>query len=194
MEMLEEEVGRLRKQMKISESEKSFLMQEIEDRDFELRNSTLCIEKLEESISSVGLEYQCEIESMKLDLMALEQNLFETKKTLEERTQENVTMIELIQEHELQIQEAEKDVECLDKENKDLKEKLQASDKNAKSFVQKVEEQFREWLVNDDVQASSNLERDIRYPKTFVYAFACILLFFTQLKLNENNHLHCILI
>lgn len=169
MEILEEEVERLRKRVKITESEKSFLMHEIEDKAVELTNSTLCIEKLEESISSVGLEYQCEIETMKLDLLTLEQNLFETKKTLEERTQENSRMNELIQEHELRFQEAEKVIVSLDKENKDLKEKLKTSDENAKSFVHEVEEGFREWLVKDDVHALSNLEKDTRYPKTFMF-------------------------
>ncbi|XP_022886080.1 putative leucine-rich repeat-containing protein DDB_G0290503 isoform X1 [Olea europaea var. sylvestris] len=162
MEILEEEVERLRECVKITESEKSFLMHEIEDKAVELTNSNLCIEKLEESISSVGLEYQCEIETMKLDLLALEQNLFETKKTLEERTQENSRMNELIQEHELRFQEAEKVIVSLDKENKDLKEKLKTFDENAKSFVHEVEEKFREWLVKDDVHALSNLEKDTR--------------------------------
>ncbi|XP_073126467.1 uncharacterized protein [Henckelia pumila] len=159
MENLEEEVGQLRDQMKLSESERVLLMEEIEDKEVIIRNSASCIEKLEESISSMGLEYQCEIESTKLELIALEQNFFEAKKMLEEKTQQNSSMNELIQDLELQIQDAEKVIEILDKENKDLKEKFKASELNAKEFAEKMEEQFNGSLRENGYQ-STKTEND----------------------------------
>lgn len=63
---LEETVGSLSEELNWSNSERLFLMQELESKEVELQNSASCIEKLEESVSSVALEYQCEIESMKL--------------------------------------------------------------------------------------------------------------------------------
>ncbi|KAL0442157.1 UNVERIFIED_CONTAM: hypothetical protein Sradi_0154600, partial [Sesamum radiatum] len=161
MEDLAEEVGRLREQMEISEPEKSFLVQDIEDKEVLIRYSASRIEKLEESISSMALEYQCEIESTKLESVALEHTLFETKKLLEERTQENSRMNELIQDLELRLQEANKVIQGLDKENKDLNGKLWQSDMNAKAFVRKVEEQFHEWYGENDDQSSNELQKDM---------------------------------
>lgn len=51
-------------------------------------------------------------------------------------------MNELIQDLELQIQDADKVIEILDKENKNLKEKVEASELNDKEFAEKMEEQF----------------------------------------------------
>lgn len=123
-ENLAEEVERLREQMKISESESSSVMQEIEDKEVPIRYSASHFPKLEESISCMALEYQCEIESMKLESFSLEQNLVETKKLLEERTRENSEMNELIRDLHLRNKDANKVIESLEKENKDLKEKL----------------------------------------------------------------------
>ncbi|KAH6820649.1 hypothetical protein C2S53_003344 [Perilla frutescens var. hirtella] len=160
MENLDEELGRLKEQIKISEFERSLLMQEIEDKEKAIRCSASRIENLEESISSMALEYQCEIESIKLDASNLEQNLFETKKLLEERTQENSRVNGLFQDLELQNQDAYKVIERLRKENKDLKEKLQMSDLRSTAFVKDVEEQFHEWLAKTDGQPSSKLKKD----------------------------------
>lgn len=153
MENLEEEVRHLREQMKISESERLLLMEENEDKEVIMRNSALCVEKLEESISSMGLEYQCEIESTKLELIALEQNFFEAKKLLNEKTQQNSSMNELIQDLELQIQDANKVIEILDKENRDLKEKVKTSELNAKEFSEKMEGQFNGSLWKNGYQS-----------------------------------------
>ncbi|KAA8542526.1 hypothetical protein F0562_023677 [Nyssa sinensis] len=167
MENLEEKVVRLKEELKRSNSERLFLMQELESKEVELQKSTSCIEKLEESISSVALEYQCELESMKLDLMALEQNCFEAKKFQEDTSQEKARMNGLIQDLELQFQDAQKVIECLDKENKESREKLETSEMNAKVFRQKMEEQFEKWLEDKDKaelnveSVSSELEKDM---------------------------------
>ena len=147
MENLQEKVDRLREELKRSDSERLFLMQELESMEVELQKSNLCIEKLEESISSMALESQCEIESMRLDIMALEQGCFEAKKIQEETVQEKARMDGLIEELEVQFQNAKKIMECLDKENKELKEKLDTSETNARVFCQKIEE----WLENKDI-------------------------------------------
>ncbi|XP_028112254.1 uncharacterized protein LOC114310472 isoform X2 [Camellia sinensis] len=137
--------------------------EELESKEVEIRQSAACIEKLEESISPVSLEYQCEIESMKLDL---EQNCFEAKKFKEEAAREKLKMNELIQDFEYQIQDAQKVIECLNEEYKELREKLETSEKNARVFCQKMEEQFEEWLENDGPQLntqplSHELEKDV---------------------------------
>ncbi|KAL3837663.1 hypothetical protein ACJIZ3_022254 [Penstemon smallii] len=147
MEYLAEEVGRLRERMKILESERSSLMQEIEDKEV--------------AITSVGLEYQCEIESTKLESIALEQNLCEINKLLEKTTQENSKLHALIEDLEFRIQDANKVTESLVKENKDLKEKLQ----------QMADEKFQEWLELNGNQSLSTPEKDTStygntlYPK-----------------------------
>jgi chromosome segregation ATPase len=147
MENLQEKFDRLREELKRSDSERLFLMQELESMEVELQKSNLSIEKLEESISSMALESQCEIESMRLDIMALEQGCLEAKKIQEETVQEKARMDGLIEELEVQFQNAKKIMECLDKENKELKEKLDTSETNARVFCQKIEE----WLENKDI-------------------------------------------
>lgn len=146
MEDLPENVDRLREELKRSASEQLFLLQELESKEVELQNSNLCIDKLEKSISSMALESECEIESMRLDITALEQSCLEAKKIQEETVQEKARMKGLIEELEVQFQNAQKIMEHLDKENKELKEKLDKSETNARVFCQKIEE----WLENKD--------------------------------------------
>lgn len=146
MEDLPESVDRLREELKRSASEQLFLLQELESKEVELQNSNLCIDKLEKSISSMALESECEIESMRLDITALEQSCLEAKKIQEETVQEKARMKGLIEELEVQFQNAQKIMEHLDKENKELKEKLDKSETNARVFCQKIEE----WLENKD--------------------------------------------
>ncbi|KAI5648253.1 hypothetical protein M9H77_34258 [Catharanthus roseus] len=138
-----EEVLRLREELNVSHSERLLLKKALENKDMELQNARLCIEKLEESISSAALDYQCEVESMKLDLLAMEQNCFDARKSQEEASQENARMNKLIQDLQSRIQNEEKVIECLDKENKSLKEKLKKSEMNAKVFREKVEKQLQ---------------------------------------------------
>ncbi|XP_043697239.1 myosin-16-like [Telopea speciosissima] len=145
---LNDKVKKLREELEKSESERMFLMQELENREGELHDSRLYIEKLDESISSMALEYQCEIESTKLDLITLEQRSFEAKKFHEATDQEKSQVDELMEEFEVQFQNAQKMIECLEKENKDLKEKLGVTERNAQIFCQKVGERLGKWLEN----------------------------------------------
>ncbi|KAG8475791.1 hypothetical protein CXB51_032567 [Gossypium anomalum] len=146
MEDLREKIDRLIGELNRSNSERLLLMQEMENKEEELRQSAFCIEKLEESVSSMALESQCEIESLKLDITALEQMSLEAQKSEEENAQENSQMNVLIEELEVQLQNAHEIIEALEKENKALRGKLIASEKNAKIFCQNI----KQWLKSKD--------------------------------------------
>ncbi|XP_055819224.1 uncharacterized protein LOC129887958 isoform X1 [Solanum dulcamara] len=155
LENMEEEVTRLREELETSNAERLYLLQQLENKELDIEGSALCIERLEESIASMGLEHQFEIESMKLDLIAMEQNYIEAKKSQDETAQDSGMMNELIHDLELQIHDAEKVFERVEKENVNLREQLQASELNAKTFSEKVEELFRGWIPNNDDSSSS---------------------------------------
>lgn len=146
VEDLREEVDRLREELKRSDSEHLFLRLELERKELELHESNLHREKLRELISSMSLDSQCEIESMKLDLMALEHGCFEATKIQEETVEEKARMNGLILELEIRFQDAQKIIEGLEEENKELKEKLDTSMRNTRVFCQGIEE----WLQNKD--------------------------------------------
>ncbi|KAG5571998.1 hypothetical protein H5410_061764 [Solanum commersonii] len=155
LENMEEEVTRLREELETSNAERLYLWQQLENKELEIEGSALCIEKLEESVASIGLEHQFEIESMKLDLIAMEQNYFKTKKSQDETAQESAMMNELIHDLQLQIYDAEKVIESLEKENVNLREQLQTFELNARTFSEKVEELFRGLIPNNDDSSSS---------------------------------------
>ncbi|XWS51198.1 hypothetical protein CRYUN_Cryun12cG0156300 [Craigia yunnanensis] len=163
MESLQEKVDRLIGELSRSNSERLFLMQEIENKEEELQQSALCIEKLEESVSSMALESQCEIESMKLDITALEQTCWEAKKTEEENVQEKSEMNVLLEELEVQRQNAQEIIEALDNENKELRGKLIKSEKNAEIFCQKL----KEWLKSKD-RSQLNMHSVLDEPESMI--------------------------
>ncbi|TMX02779.1 hypothetical protein EJD97_019866 [Solanum chilense] len=155
LENMEEEVTRLREELEMSNAERLYLLQQLENRELEIEGSALCIERLEESVASIGLEHQFEIESIKLDLITMEQNYFKAKKSQDETAQDNAMMNELIHDLQLQIYDAEKVIESLEKENVNLREQLQTSELNARTFSEKVEELFRGLIPNNDDSSSS---------------------------------------
>ncbi|KAL5749130.1 hypothetical protein ACOSP7_023733 [Xanthoceras sorbifolium] len=146
MENLQNKVGQLEEELNRSNSERLLWIEELESKEEELQNSALCIEKLEESMSSSALESQCEIESLKLDIMALEKSCFEVKKIQNENVHEKVRMNSLIEELEIRARDARKIIECLDKENKELREKLLTSETNCRAFCKKLED----WMEKED--------------------------------------------
>ncbi|KAH9614195.1 hypothetical protein KSS87_013402 [Heliosperma pusillum] len=87
-EVLEKEIISLREELKKSNSECEFLMHELETKEAELQKSCVHIEKLEESLSLTALEYQCEIESMKREMMSLGSKSFEPDKIASKCNQE----------------------------------------------------------------------------------------------------------
>lgn len=162
MQNLEEEVARLREELEASNLERFSLMKALENKDSELQDARLSMEKLEESISTVGLDYQCEIESMRLDLLSLEQKYLEAKKSQEEISQENAIMNNLIQDLKTRFQDDKKVIKCLDTVNKNLQEKIKNLEMNAKVFCQKVERQMQSCPV-EIKQCTTELEENSRY-------------------------------
>lgn len=146
MDNLQVKVGQLQGEIERSDTECFLLTQELKSKELELQKSVLCIEKLEESISSLTLDSQCEIESMKLDMMALEQACFEARREQKETTLEKATMDKLIKEQEIRVYDAVEIIDCLEKENKELREKFVTSEMHARQFLQKIEE----WQENED--------------------------------------------
>lgn len=167
MEILQDKVGQLEEELRRSDSECLLLMEELQSKEERLRNSALHIKKLEESISSSALVSQCEIESLKIDMIALEQTCVEAKKVHKENVQEKARMNSLIKELEVRTQDSQEIIECLDKENKELKEKLDSYETNGRVFCQKIEE----WMEKEDrkqldIQSLvSELERNFTVSK-----------------------------
>ncbi|GAB4860828.1 hypothetical protein Ancab_035990 [Ancistrocladus abbreviatus] len=146
LEISQEEIDSLRQDLKRSNLECSFLKQQLDNREVELQKSMLYLETLEESISSAALESECEIESMKLEMVALEQNCFDAKKSEKESAQEKARVEELIRQLESQIEDARRINENLGKENKELKAMLSSSEKHARLFCERIREHFTGWL------------------------------------------------
>ncbi|XP_010483784.1 PREDICTED: lamin-B2-like [Camelina sativa] len=139
---LEEEVQFLREELCTSKSEQLLLLQELESTETELHLSRFSVEKLEESISSLTLESQCELESMKLDVVALEQAVFDAKKVQGESIQENEKLREIVKELQLKSREAQENAECLEKQNKVLRERCVASERNIAEYCQRFKERW----------------------------------------------------
>ncbi|PNY14713.1 myosin heavy chain-like protein [Trifolium pratense] len=142
-EDLRKEVSSLKEKLKICISQQLSLVQELETKEVELEQSALT---MEESFSSMGLESQFEVESMKLDMMTLEQSLFEGRKVQEETLEENNRMGRLIDKLQDALQDAQKTIISLNEENKVIKEKLDTANMNTRLFSQKV----KDWLENKD--------------------------------------------
>ncbi|XP_021733938.1 myosin-1-like [Chenopodium quinoa] len=144
-ELLQEEVVTLREELEKSDSECNFYIQELGTKETQLQQSRLHIEKLEESIASAALEYQCEIESLRLEMMSLEQSCFEPEKS-EEYCQEIAGLTMSLHEFQIQFEEAQKNIKNLENENKRMKDVLNAREKEARLFCQRVEEHFKGWM------------------------------------------------
>lgn len=86
---LDEIVRNLEQELKAFKSENSTLMMKLEYKEHELHHSTLYRGNLEETISDIALDFQCDIESMKLDLMTMEHSFLKAKKMQEEMQESN---------------------------------------------------------------------------------------------------------
>lgn len=137
------EVAFLREELKRSNADQQFLIQKLDNKEIELRQSNLCIEELEESISSIALESQCEIEGMKLDLVTLEQSLFEAKKSQEDAIQEKAS-VNGSKDVVSRFMDAQKFIGQLERENKKLREYAEIYERKSRLICQKIEEQFKE--------------------------------------------------
>ncbi|XP_021309557.1 major antigen isoform X2 [Sorghum bicolor] len=103
-----------------SDSQCWLLMEEVRCKEEELQKAAAQIEKLE----STALDSQCEIESLKLDLTNLEQRLLDAESFTQHAAEHKAQIEKLLGEHELQLHEAQKTIDQLVLENKQLKELL----------------------------------------------------------------------
>ena len=139
---MEEEVNCLREELCMSKSENLLLLQELESKGTELQCSSHSVEKLEETISSLTLESLCEIESMKLDITALEQALADAMKIQEESIEEKDHLRGIIKEIQFQSQKAEENAKSFEKQNQELRGRNAASEKSINEFFQSAKERF----------------------------------------------------
>lgn len=167
MDYLYVKMGQLQEELKKSDSKCFLLTKELEKKEVEVLKSVLSIEKLEQSISSLTLDSQCEIESMKLDITALEQACCEANKNQQDMILEKRRLDGLIEELVIRANDAEGLIESIEKGNKELIEKLVASEVNGSYFLPKIQG----WMENkDDIQLilkpfSSGLESGIMPKK-----------------------------
>ncbi|CAF1860655.1 unnamed protein product, partial [Brassica oleracea var. botrytis] len=138
----EEEVKFLREELCMSKSEHLLLLQELESKETELQCSSLSVEKLEETISSLTLESLCEIESMKLDISALEQALVDAMRIQEESIQEKDQLRGVIEEVQFQSREAQEKAKSVEKLNEELRKRIAGSEKSIKEFFQSTKERL----------------------------------------------------
>lgn len=147
------EVGSLHEKLRLlsekviqSDSRELLLMREIKVKEEELHKFASHVEELESAISTISLESQCEIESMRLDITSLEEKCFEAERFSREVAQEKARVDVLLEEFESQYQEAHEKVCFLEMENKELKEKLVANKINARRSCSKFPEHLETWL------------------------------------------------
>ncbi|KAJ0754954.1 hypothetical protein HanPI659440_Chr09g0352451 [Helianthus annuus] len=176
-------VRNIERELKACKSENLALMEKLEHREHELHNSTLCINKLEESITNIALDFQCDIESMKLDLMAMERSFCEAKQVQKEAAQEHRKMQELTKNYKIQI----RNVTRLAEENKELIEKVKVFESNADSenkmkklneyeaqiheyelLVNQLKEQLKEekFKANEEAEDLAQEMAELRYHLT----------------------------
>lgn len=171
---LQEEVFSLREELRRSNSKQFSLTQELETKEIELEQSAFSIEKLEDSFSSIALESQFEVESMKLDMMALEQSLFEAKKTQDEALEESNRLSRLIDELQYALQDTQQTITSLNEENRELREKLDAANMNTRLFSRKV----GDWLENKNrshLKRKPSLSEQESKPEDIRYIFEVLL-------------------
>ncbi|KAK2411405.1 myosin heavy chain protein [Trifolium repens] len=188
-----QEIDYLQDQLSARNTEVTYLeerVRELETKEVELEQSALSMEKLEESFSSMALESQFEVESMKLDMMTLEQSLFEARKVQDETLEENNRMSRLIDKLQDALQDAQKTIISLNEENKVIKEKLDTANMNTRLFSQKVED----WLKNMDRlqikdQSSVSEQRSIGEDTRIYGEILGPLLGILAMKLNSASEL-----
>ena len=118
LEKFPERVRVMDKELMRSDSQCWLMMEEVRCKEEELQKASSQIEKLESTV----LDSQCEIESLKLDLTNLEHRLFDAESFAQHATEHKARIDKLLREHGLQLNEAQKTIDQLVLENKQLKE------------------------------------------------------------------------
>ncbi|KAI3726856.1 hypothetical protein L1987_66662 [Smallanthus sonchifolius] len=151
----------LEQELKACKSENLALMKKLEDKEHELYNSKLCVDKLEESISNIALDFQCDIESMRLDLMAMEHSFFEAKELQNEAATEHRRMQELTKNYKIQMQNVARLVE----ENKELREKLKTFESIADSETKMMKSNEYEAQIHEYELLVNQLKEQLKDEK-----------------------------
>ncbi|CAA6662952.1 unnamed protein product [Spirodela intermedia] len=115
---LHEEISLLKEEVAQYDSQQTFFMFELEQKEAELLKSRQQISNLEAVMSSDTLEYQCEIETMKLEILSLEQRCCIAEKLCEQATQEKTRMDALFEEHGVHVEGTQHTINCLEKEKR----------------------------------------------------------------------------
>ncbi|KAK8957187.1 hypothetical protein KSP39_PZI000541 [Platanthera zijinensis] len=104
------------------------------------------IEELEAAISYAALESQCEIESLKLDMIAMEERCFQAESLSQQMAVDKAKMQEVLEECKMQLHEAHDTISFLEMENNELKLVLKGSERRFKDLHYEVEEHLSNWL------------------------------------------------
>ncbi|XP_039792757.1 golgin subfamily A member 4-like isoform X2 [Panicum virgatum] len=118
LEKFPERVRVMDNELMRSDSQCWILMEEVRCKEEELQKASSQIKKLESTV----LDSQSEIESLKLDLTNLEQRLLDAESFAQHAAEHKARIDKLLGEHELQLREAQKTIDQLVLENKQLKE------------------------------------------------------------------------
>ncbi|KAJ0982034.1 hypothetical protein J5N97_010289 [Dioscorea zingiberensis] len=163
MGKLNEKIRLLNEELVRSESKQLILMQELKFREEELQDSVLCIEQLETSVSSISLDSECELESLKLNVTALEQRCFEAERISQEAASEKDRLNQRVIEYELRLQDAKELIGLLERENMELRDKLAISERKTEGSFCKVGEQLVQWLKQSSSWLTDELNHALSY-------------------------------
>ncbi|XP_072972888.1 uncharacterized protein [Typha angustifolia] len=125
-----------------SDTQNLLLMGELRNKEEELHKSALQIQKLE----TLVLDSQCEIESLKLDLTALEQRCCEEETFAQQAAQEKERMNAQLRRSEFQLREAEQVISRMEGKNRQLKQLL--TERDPIRFFSALEEQLDKLLID----------------------------------------------
>ncbi|CAA7399375.1 unnamed protein product [Spirodela intermedia] len=145
---LHEEISLLKEEVAQYDSQQTFFMFELEQKEAELLKSRQQISNLEAVMSSDTLEYQCEIETMKLEILSLEQRCCIAEKLCEQATQEKTRMDALFEEHGVHVEGTQHTINCLEKENEESCGKLRTIEGKTEIPLWKAQTQHNEWMNN----------------------------------------------
>ncbi|PKU77818.1 hypothetical protein MA16_Dca005650 [Dendrobium catenatum] len=185
--MLKDKLRLLTEELVQSDEKCLQLTQEIKSKDDDFKNYAMQMEELEAAISSAALESQCEIESLRLDMIDLEERCFQAESLNQQMVQDKAKMYELLKEYEIQLHESQDTISFLEMENNRLKIKLEVSERKFKGLHCKVEahlyncfkEISREELKEEKLKAKEEAEdliqamAELRYEITGMLEDEC---------------------
>lgn len=144
--MLQEKLRLLTEELVQSDDKNLQLTQEIKSKDEDLKNYAMRIEELEVAISSAALESQCEIESLRHEMIVLEERFFQAESLSQQMVQDKTKMYELLEEYAMQLHESQDTISFSEMENTQLKIKLEGSESKLKGLHCKIEEHLSNWF------------------------------------------------